>query len=110
MTSDNVELPSLHPGFGTLQAKYFGICCDPYPFIAIPTVEDGGNHTPAFTDAAATEMAHEACLDVSKALAATAIRVVLDDDFYQEVCSLNPLMGLLVNKTDFEQYPGSCDF
>jgi len=60
-------LPSLHPGF------------------AIPTVVDGGNHTPAFEKAAATIEAHYACLDVSKALAATGVRVLADDKFLAEV-------------------------
>ncbi|CAA7266203.1 unnamed protein product [Cyclocybe aegerita] len=60
-------LPSLHPGF------------------AIPTIVDGGNHTPGFAESAALPAAHYACLDVSKALAATAVRVLLDDDFYAEV-------------------------
>jgi len=60
-------LPSLHPGF------------------AIPTVIDGGNHTRSFAEAAATTKAHYACLDVSKALAATGVRVLLDDDFFAEV-------------------------
>ncbi|KAJ7337411.1 hypothetical protein DFH08DRAFT_876765 [Mycena albidolilacea] len=60
-------LPSLHPGF------------------AIPTIVDGGNHTPGFEKAAATEAAHYACLDVSKALAATGVRVVIDDHFYAQV-------------------------
>ncbi|KAK0220964.1 hypothetical protein EDD85DRAFT_862726 [Armillaria nabsnona] len=61
------ELPSLHPGF------------------AIPTEENGGNHTPGFTRAAATIEAHYACLDVSKALAATGVRVVIDDRFFKRV-------------------------
>ncbi|KAJ7253038.1 hypothetical protein B0H12DRAFT_1117157 [Mycena haematopus] len=60
-------LPSLHPGF------------------AIPTVADGGNHTPGFEKAAATTEAHYACLDVSKALAATGVRVIIDDHFYAQV-------------------------
>jgi len=60
-------LPSLHPGF------------------AIPTLPNGGNHTISFAEAAATEKAHYACLDVSKALAATAIRVLTDDAFFAEV-------------------------
>ncbi|KAJ7792656.1 hypothetical protein B0H14DRAFT_3498970 [Mycena olivaceomarginata] len=60
-------LPSLHPGF------------------AIPTIVDGGNHTPGFEQAAATEAAHYACLDVSKALAATGVRVIIDDHFYAQV-------------------------
>ncbi|KAJ7507183.1 aminoacylase 1-like protein 2 [Mycena galericulata] len=61
------DLPALHPGF------------------AIPTVLDGGNHTPAFEKAAATMQAHYATLDVSKALAATGVRVVLDDHFFAQV-------------------------
>ncbi|KAG6841058.1 hypothetical protein C0991_002269 [Blastosporella zonata] len=56
-------LPSLHPGF------------------AIPTIKDGGNHTAGFEQAAATTVAHYACLDVTKALAATGIRVLIDDEF-----------------------------
>ncbi|CAA7266202.1 unnamed protein product [Cyclocybe aegerita] len=60
-------LPSLHPGF------------------AIPTILDGGNHTPGFEQAAATIRAHHACLDVSKALAATGIRVLTDDSFFAKV-------------------------
>ncbi|KAF8153051.1 hypothetical protein B0H34DRAFT_800308 [Crassisporium funariophilum] len=60
-------LPSLHPGF------------------AIPTILDGGNHTPGFEKSAATLKAHYACLDVSKALAATGIRVLTDDKFFAEV-------------------------
>ncbi|KAG6917040.1 hypothetical protein DXG01_004092 [Tephrocybe rancida] len=60
-------VPSLHPGF------------------AIPTVVGGGNHTSAFEQAAATIEAHYACLDVTKALAATGVRVLIDDDFAAEV-------------------------
>ncbi|TFK31807.1 hypothetical protein BDQ12DRAFT_729235 [Crucibulum laeve] len=61
------ELPSLHPGF------------------AIPSIKNGGNHTAAFTKAAFTIEAHDAALDVSKALAQTAIRVLTDDKFFEEV-------------------------
>ncbi|KAF5313402.1 hypothetical protein D9611_008575 [Ephemerocybe angulata] len=60
-------LPSLHPGF------------------AIPTVHDGGNHTLAFTQSAATIEAHNACLDISKALATTGVRVLTDDAFFADV-------------------------
>ncbi|KAL1680643.1 hypothetical protein EV122DRAFT_207440 [Schizophyllum commune] len=60
-------LPALHPGF------------------AIPTVPGGGNHTPEFTAAAATPEAHVACLDVSKALALTGVRVVADEVFVRKV-------------------------
>jgi len=54
-------------------------------FKAIPTIVDGGNHTRGFTEAAATTEAHYACLDVSKALAATGVRVLADDKFLDEV-------------------------
>ncbi|KAI0729486.1 hypothetical protein C8Q72DRAFT_828620 [Fomitopsis betulina] len=60
-------LPALHPSF------------------AIPTVENGGNHTVAFTEAAASEAAHKAALDISKALAATGVRVLDDDEFHTKV-------------------------
>ena len=53
--------------------------------LAIPTIIDGGNHTRSFADAAATTKAHYACLDVSKALAATGVRVLIDDKFFAEV-------------------------
>jgi hypothetical protein len=53
--------------------------------LAIPTVIDGGNHTRSFTASAATTEAHYACLDVSKALAATGVRVLIDDNFFAEV-------------------------
>ena len=52
---------------------------------AIPTVKDGGNHTHAFTDAAATAESHEACLRVSKALAGVGMRVLTDEDFVKKV-------------------------
>ncbi|CDO77905.1 hypothetical protein BN946_scf184692.g3 [Trametes cinnabarina] len=58
-------LPALHPSF------------------AIPTL--GGNHTVAFTEAAASKQAHEACLDISLALAATGVRMLMDDQFYTNV-------------------------
>ncbi|KAE9390648.1 hypothetical protein BT96DRAFT_833152, partial [Gymnopus androsaceus JB14] len=59
-------LPSLHPGF------------------AIPSVPNGGNHTRDFAAAAATPAAFQACLDVSKALAATGVRVLIDDEYFAE--------------------------
>ena len=54
-------------------------------FLAIPTVPDGGNHTRDFAKAAKTIEAHNACLDVSKALTGCAVRVLLDDAFFEEV-------------------------
>jgi len=59
-----------------------------FPCTAIPTVVGGGNHTPEFAKAAATIEAHEACLDISKALAATGLRVLSDADFYKQVCAI----------------------
>jgi hypothetical protein len=53
--------------------------------VAIPTVENGGNHTPAFTDAAQTIEAHKACLNVSKALAGVGVRVLTDEAFMKKV-------------------------
>jgi hypothetical protein len=53
--------------------------------LAIPTVKDGGNHTRAFAKSAATTEAHYACLDVSKALAATGMRVLTDEAFLAQV-------------------------
>ncbi|KAI6020159.1 hypothetical protein PISMIDRAFT_204265 [Pisolithus microcarpus 441] len=60
-------MPGLHPGF------------------SIPSVPNGGNHTPAFTEAASTIEAHEACLDVSKALAAVGMRALTDRSFLSKV-------------------------
>ncbi|KAL0576806.1 hypothetical protein V5O48_005176 [Marasmius crinis-equi] len=61
-----IVLPSLHPGY------------------SIPTVPDGGNHTPAFTAAAATDEAHRATLDVAESLALTGVRVVVDGEWYEK--------------------------
>jgi len=61
------ELPSLHPGF------------------SIPTEDNGGNHTPAFTKAARTVEAHKACLNISKALAGVGVKVLMDADFMTKV-------------------------
>ncbi|KAJ8521526.1 hypothetical protein ONZ45_g1800 [Pleurotus djamor] len=62
-------LPSLHPGF------------------SIPTEENGGNHTRAFTASALRMDSHYATIDVSIALAATGIRILLDDAFFGKVQS-----------------------
>ena len=53
--------------------------------LAIPTIIDGGNHTRSFAESATETKAHYACLDVSKALAATGVRVLTDDKFFAEV-------------------------
>jgi len=61
------ELPSIHPSF------------------AIPTKPNGGNHTIGFTEAAKTEEAHEATLQVAKGLALVGFRVINDDKFFRKV-------------------------
>ncbi|KAG1822406.1 hypothetical protein EV424DRAFT_1472195 [Suillus variegatus] len=55
-------------------------------FQAIPTIPNGGNHTPGFTEAARSQVSHDACLVVSKALAAVGMRVLTDEAFFQKVC------------------------
>lgn len=60
-------MPGLHPGF------------------SIPTIPDGGNHSPGFTEAARSEVSHDACLVASKALAAVGMRVLTDEAFCQKV-------------------------
>jgi len=60
-------MPSLHPGF------------------SIPTVPGGGNHTIEFAEAAATDVSHEACYTISKALAHVGMRVMTDEAFLAKV-------------------------
>ncbi|KAG2130100.1 hypothetical protein BD769DRAFT_1627921 [Suillus cothurnatus] len=66
-STDFVMMPGLHPGF------------------SIPTIPDGGNHTLGFTEAARSKVSHDACLVVSKALAAVGMRVLTDEAFLQKV-------------------------
>jgi len=53
--------------------------------IAIPTEPNGGNHTKEFTVSAASKGAHTACLNISKALALTGLRVLTDGNLVQQV-------------------------
>ncbi|KAF8916653.1 hypothetical protein CPB85DRAFT_1431973 [Mucidula mucida] len=78
------ELPSLHPGFGSVFHARLLFYLSAIS-LSHTNNENGGNHTPGFTKSAATIEAHYACLDVSKALAATGVRVLLDDQFYEKV-------------------------
>ena len=78
--------PSLHLEFGVppffvlrVGVSLIGTC------LGITTVINGANHTRSFAKAAATIEAHYACLDVSKALAVTGVRVLTDDTFFEEV-------------------------
>ena len=56
--------------------------------IGIPTQPNGGVHTPAFTDSAATAEAHQATLNVSKSLAAVSMRLLTDEAFLNEVSTV----------------------
>jgi len=52
-----------------------------HPAFAIPTVENGGNHTRPFTDSARTSEAHTATLYAAKGIALAGLRVLLDKEF-----------------------------
>ncbi|TEB36562.1 hypothetical protein FA13DRAFT_1622993 [Coprinellus micaceus] len=67
-------LPSLHPAF------------------AIPTSPNGGNHTPGFAQAAATQEAHDAMLIITKGLALLGYRILSDPQFLREVRSARDVM------------------
>jgi hypothetical protein len=47
----------------------------------IPAEGNPSNHTPEFTAAAGTEQSHRVTLMTSKGMAATAWRVLMDDEF-----------------------------
>lgn len=87
-------LPSIHPGFcmGFIFAHVPTLSTCATYLTAIPTEPNGGNHTSAFASAAATPEAHQACLEVCKALALTGLRVIEDDQFYSDVsdCRSSP--------------------
>lgn len=55
------------------------------PVFAIPTEQNGSNHTPQFATSAKSPAAHAAALTASKCLAATAARVLVDDDFFHKI-------------------------
>ena len=52
---------------------------------SIPVRKNGSNHTPQFAESARAIEAHEATITTSKALAATALRILVDDEFYSKV-------------------------
>jgi len=56
-----------------------------HPIYAIPTVPGQGNHTRGFTQAAATEEAHQLTLKSAKGIAVTAWKVLADQRFAEEV-------------------------
>lgn len=60
-------LPALHPAF------------------AIPTVSNGGNHSPDFEKSARSEAAHKATMVITRGLALLGFRVLTDDVFFAKV-------------------------
>lgn len=56
-----------------------------HPVFSIPTEPGGANHTPQFAKSAATVEAHAAMITISKALAATGVRVLDDAGFAARV-------------------------
>lgn len=52
---------------------------------AIPIKDNAANHTPGFTDAAATKESHELTILTSKGMAGVGLRLLLDDVFAAEV-------------------------
>lgn len=87
LTDIRIALPSLHPGFCELLNPPLGLLTylTHISLKAIPTEDNGGNHTPAFTRVARTLEAHKACLNVSKALAGLGVKVLMDSEFVQKV-------------------------
>ncbi|CAL1714119.1 unnamed protein product [Somion occarium] len=55
------------------------------PTYNIPTKPNGSNHTPQFAESAKDPAAHKVAMTASKGLAATALRVLQDEEFYQRV-------------------------
>lgn len=52
---------------------------------SIPINDNAANHTPGFTDAAATDEAHRLTLLTSKGMAGVALRFLTDEKFAKEV-------------------------
>lgn len=77
------------PGYGNPfdQCNFEADCLLLFFPPAIPTVPNGGNHTPAFTAAAGAIGAHEAAMNITKGLAVTTYRVLTDSDFFSKVYS-----------------------
>jgi len=74
-------ISSVSTDFGNISYLMPGL----HPKFSIPTVPGGGNHTKEFAEAAASDVAHEACYTVSKALAHVGMRVITDAEFMEKV-------------------------
>ena len=56
-----------------------------HPMYDIKPPKGAINHTPGFTDAAKTEVAHKATLTASKGIALTALDFLVDEEFAKQV-------------------------
>ena len=56
-----------------------------HPLYDIKPPKGAINHTPGFTDAAKTEVAHEATLTASKGIALTALDFLVEEEFVKQV-------------------------
>ena len=57
--------------------------------LAIPT--KSGNHTPEFTEAAASKESHQACINMSAALSMAGLRLLTDEAYFEKVLSDSPV-------------------
>jgi hypothetical protein len=77
-----------HPGsYSTDQGNVTQVCPGIHAIYRIPTEGAASNHTKEFTAAAITEEAYQRAILTAKAMAATAWRVLADDDFAETVRS-----------------------
>ena len=79
------ELPAIHPAYCKPHSSHHPHHLLIPPPTAIPTVPNGGNHTPGFTAAAKTPEAHAATMLTTKALALAGFRVLDDAEYYAKV-------------------------
>lgn len=64
------------------------VCPSFHGLYAIPVQDGAVNHTQGFTDAAATDDAHKLTTLTSKGMAGVAVRILIDEDFANEVKDL----------------------
>jgi len=84
-TVTNGENSKPHPGsYSTDQGNVTYVCPGIHPVYNIPNAQ-GANHTKEFTAAVITEEAYHLTLDTAKGMAATAWKVLKEDDFAREV-------------------------
>lgn len=61
------------------------VCPGIHPTYRIPTPDNAANHTPGFTEGAATDEAHKLTILTSKGMAGTAWKVLTDTQFAKDV-------------------------